>query len=38
MKDKEAEYYSCIVRVIKDIIDDQDLTDEDKIKMLGVIL
>jgi len=32
------EYYNRILRVIKEIIDDNRLTPEEKIKILGVIL
>lgn len=40
MKDNERfiYHYDKIVRCIKDIIDDEELTNKEKIKLLGVIL
>lgn len=31
-------YYNKILRIIKEILDDPDLSDEEKIRILGVIL
>lgn len=38
MKEKEYYYYNKIVKVIKEIVDDEDLTSEEKVRLLGVIL
>ncbi len=38
MNTKFFYYYNKIVRVIKEIVDDEELTDEDKVRLLGVIL
>ena len=41
MKDDEnlmLDYYSRILKIIKEIIDDKELNAEQKIRMLGVIL
>ena len=31
-------YYAKIVRIIKEVVEDDDLTDEEKIRILGTIL
>ena len=38
MNEKFIYHYDKLVRVIKNIIDDDELTSEEKIKLLGVIL
>jgi hypothetical protein len=38
MNEKFVHYYAKTVRLIKDIINDDGLTDEEKIRLLGVIL
>jgi len=38
MNDKFIHYYDKLVRVIKDIVNDDELTSEEKIRLLGVIL
>jgi len=38
MSNKIFMYYNKILRVVKEILDDPDLTDEEKIKTLGTIL
>jgi len=38
MNNKFIHYYDKLVRVIKDIVNDDELSSEEKIKLLGVIL
>lgn len=38
MNEKFMIYYDRLVRVIKDIVNDDELTSEEKIRLLGVIL
>jgi len=38
MNERFIVYYDKLVRVIKDIVNDDELTSEEKIKLLGVIL
>jgi len=37
MTKREAEYLARTVRLIKDIADDQELTDKQKIRLIGMI-
>lgn len=38
MNEKFMVYYNKTIRLIKEIIDDEELSDEEKIRLLGVIL
>lgn len=38
MKEKEYHYYNKVVKLIREVIEDEELTDEEKIRLLGVIL
>ena len=38
MNERFIHHYNKIVRCIKDVVDDEELTSEEKIKLLGVIL
>lgn len=38
MNERFVHHYNKIVRCIKDIVDDDDLSSEEKVKLLGVIL
>ena len=36
-KMKSEAYFARIMRILKDIVDDSELSDEEKIKLIGVI-
>lgn len=38
MNERFMYYYDKIIRVVKDIVDDSELTSEEKIRLLGVVL
>ena len=38
MKEKEYYYYNKVVRLVKEVVDDNELSDEEKVRLLGVIL
>ena len=38
INDKFVFYYDRTVRLVKDIVEDDELTSEEKVKLLGVIL
>jgi len=38
MNSRQKDHLSCVLRCIKNIIDDTSLTDEEKISLLGLIL
>jgi hypothetical protein len=38
MTDKVFFYYDRVVRLIKDVVEDDELSSEEKIRLLGVIL
>lgn len=38
MNDLQIQYLNKIIRIIKEIVDDNSLTSEEKVRLLGVIL
>jgi hypothetical protein len=38
MKEREYYYYNKVVKLVKEVVDDDELTDEEKVRLLGVIL